>query len=216
MKLYLFNSRTGQVKKISKTMVFRNKEWEYLFENKNDITLEVRKKLMNQTRVDDEVFIKLPGSDHYFVSNYGRVKKIFPKSKKEKILIPYEHKRDKVLLVKVRVDHTYKQVRLTHLVARCFKIAGEGEFIIHVNKNIWDNSVSNLKYVKQKDLIKIPQRLQRNAVVKLHPETLEELEYYPSIREAGRCEFLSHESIRSCLKGKQKTAGGFKWIYDRA
>lgn len=211
--MYFFNAITGQVKKIPKSIIISPKDWEYFYENKDDITVELRKKLINQTVIDDEIFKLIPGSDCYYVSNYGRVKIVYRTNKKERLLVPYIRK-NKFICVKVKIDNKYKEFRITYLVARCFKIEGKGKRIIHVNKNIWDNSVPNLKYVDQKSLIKIPHRKGRHAIIKLDAETLEELDYYPSIREAGRREFLSHEAIRMCLKGNQKTAGGFKWIYD--
>ena len=60
------------------------------------------------------------------------------------------YEKTKFICVKVKIDNKYKEFRITHLVARCFKIEGKGKRIIHVNKNIWDNSVPNLKYVDQK------------------------------------------------------------------
>lgn len=211
--MYFFNAITGQVKKIPKSIIISPKEWEYFYENKDDITIELRKKLINQTVIDDEIFKLIPGSNHYYVSNYGRVKIVYRTNKKERLLVPYARK-NKFICVKVRIDNKYKEFRITHLVARCFKIEGKGKCIIHVNKNIWDNSLPNLKYVDRKYLIKITHRAQSHPVIKLDPISLAELDFYPSIREAGRCEFLACESIRQCLKGKQKTAGGFKWIYD--
>lgn len=217
--MLLFNGITGELKEVPKSILRTNmKHWEYLFENIEDISLNERKKLLKQTKLNDEIFRAIPGTDNYYVSNYGRVKKTYPVSKKEKIMTPYlKHKSNQVgyVCVKVKFGDSYKELKISKLVASCFEIKGKGNQIYHINKNQWDNSATNLKYVTHKDLIKIPQRLSMHSVIKLDPETLEELEYYPSIREAGRCEFISHEAIRMCVKGIQKTAGGFKWAYDR-
>lgn len=217
--MLLFNGITGELKEVPKSILRTNmKHWEYLFENIEDIPLKERKKLLKQTKLNDEIFRAIPGTDNYYVSNYGRVKKIYPVSKKEKIMTPYlKHKSNRVgyVCVKVKFHDSYKELKISKLVASCFEIKGKGNQIYHINKNQWDNSATNLKYVTHRDLIKIPQRLSMHSVIKLDPKTLEELEYYPSIREAGRCEFISHEAIRMCVKGIQKTAGGFKWAYDR-
>ena len=54
------------------------------------------------------------------------------------------------------------------------------------------------------------------AVIKLDPETLEELEEYESMSEAARSVGLkATSSITGVIrrKGRNKTAGGFKWKY---
>lgn len=216
--MLLFNGITGELKEVPKSILRTNmKHWEYVFTSIDEIPLKERQKLLNKTRLDDEIFRSIPGTDSYYVSNYGRVKKRYPVSKKEKIMTPYLKRRPNqvdYVCVKVKFGDRYKELKISKLVASCFELKGNGDQIYHINKNQWDNSATNLRYVNHKGLIKIPQRSLMHSVIKLDPKTLEELEYYPSIREAGRCEYISHEAIRMCLKGIQKTAGGFKWAYD--
>lgn len=40
------------------------------------------------------------------------------------------------------------------------------------------------------------------------------LETYPAVMEAMRITGINEASIRACIYGKQKTAGGFKWKYE--
>lgn len=217
--MLLFNSITGQLKDVpSSTSRTSLKPWEYLFETQEEIPLKKKQELLNQTILADEIFKPIPLAIDYYISNYGRVKKKYPKSKKEKILTPYLKKRPRsvsYVCIKIKSDKGYRDVKISKLVASCFELKGTGDQIYHINKNQWDNAPYNLKYATPKELIKVPQRLAKHSVIKLDRETLEELDYYPSIREAGRAEYLSHEAIRMCLKGKQKTAGGFKWKYDK-
>lgn len=217
--MLLFNGITGELKEVPKSILRVNmKHYEYVFTSADEIPLKERQKLLNQTKLDDEIFRTIPGADNYYVSNYGRVKKIYPVSKKEKIMTPFLKQRPNsvgYVCVKVKLGDKHKELKISKLVASCFSIKGTGNQIYHINKNKWDNSATNLKYVTHKELIKIPQRLSMHSVIKIDPDTLEELDYYPSIREAGRCEFISHEAIRMCVKGVQKTAGGFKWAYDK-
>ena len=49
----------------------------------------------------------------------------------------------------------------------------------------------------------------------LDKNTGEVLDFYENIAEAGRENYLSRETIRQCVRGKQKTAGGFKWQIDK-
>lgn len=216
--MLLFNAITGELKEVPKSILRINmKEWEYVFSSVEEIPLKKRQELLNAYRLDDEIFRPIPQTEHFFVSNYGRVKRIYPVSQKEKIMTPFLRKRKGSsggVFVKIKIDGKCRDVKISSLVAMCFSLKGEGNAIYHINKNPWDNSVTNLKQVDQRFLIKVPQRLQRQAIIKVDPVTLEELNYYPSIREAGRQEFLSHETIRLCLKGELKTAGGFIWRYD--
>ena len=218
--MLLFNAMTGEVKEVLKSN-FRTKrvqkEWEHLFKSSEEITLKKRQQLLNDCRIEGEVFRPVPDANHVFVSNYGRVKRIYPISKKERILMPFlrnNANQTGAVYVKINLNGKLKEIKVSKLVERCFLLKGKGTCVCHINRNPWDNRVDNLKLMKPSELTKIPRRVVSQSIVKVDPKTLEEIEYYPSIREAGRQEFLSHETIRLCLKGKQKTAGGWLWRYD--
>ena len=219
--MILFNARTGEVKKTPNPNPRRknNQEvWEYLFETDEELTLKKRQQLLNECRIEGEVFRFVPNSNDIFVSNYGRVKRIYAISKKERILMPFlrnNANKTGAVYVKINLNGKLKEIKVSKIVAMCFELKGKGTCVCHVNKNPWDNRVANLKLMLPNELTKFPQRMIRQSVIKIDPTTSEELEYYPSIREAGRQENLSHEAIRLCLKGKQKTAGGYWWRYDK-
>jgi hypothetical protein len=39
------------------------------------------------------------------------------------------------------------------------------------------------------------------------------LRHFPSIREAGRSTQINFANIGSCVKGRKKSAGGYRWAY---
>ena len=220
--MILFNARTGETKQISEStirMLHRYQEsWEHLFEIDEALTLKQRQQLLNDCQIEGEFFRSVPGTVGVLVSNYGRVKRVYPVSQKERMLMPFSRNnanKTKAIYVKININGKLKEIKVSKVVAMCFQLQGKGTCVCHINKNPWDNRVDNLKWMKPNELTKFPQRMNRQSVIKIDPVTLEELEYYPSIREAGRQENLSHETIRLCLKGKQKTAGGYLWRYDK-
>ena len=56
-------------------------------------------------------------------------------------------------------------------------------------------------------------RKDSKPVYKLDPVTYEILDYYPSCQQAELCNGISVSNVSKACKGKQKTAGGFKWCY---
>ena len=62
-----------------------------------------------------------------------------------------------------------------------------------------------------KPIIRLPNH--RKAVYQINKDTGEIISDFISATEAGRKLGINHTKITNCCRGKQKTAGGFKWAY---
>lgn len=146
--------------------------------------------------------------NHYEISNYGRVKRIYENGK-IRLLKPYI-KHNKWLVIKV--DN--KEVPVHKLVADTFLEQPKGTVIYHKN-NRFNNHADNLGFKTVKELGKKFGGLAKGIpVLKLDKDTNEILDSYDNMAEAGRDNYLSKETIRQAVNGKLKTAGGFKWKID--
>ena len=52
-------------------------------------------------------------------------------------------------------------------------------------------------------------------VFKKDPKTKEIIDWYESMAEAGRKNYIHRETIRMCVNGELKTAAGFLWEVDK-
>lgn len=153
----------------------------------------------------------------YFVSSLGRVKVKY-KNGKEKILSQYAKSGRKKLMVKLPVgEKKYKEIHVHQLVANAFiPNPEECECIYHKNGNIFDNSAKNLRWIDRHELGQLTGGLSNSMpVFKKDASTGEVLEWYESMAEAGRQNYLHRETIRMCIIGELKTAGGFLWEIDK-
>lgn len=172
--------------------------------------------LMKKVKIKDEIWKDMEGfNGKYRISSYGRIMRIYEKSNKTKLMMPYtkkgKHKR--WLVVKLAINGKSKEYAIHVLVANHF-LENENDLpcVWHKNGNIQDNFAGNLKWVSRKFLgKKTAGRAKAMAVIKMDPETLEVLQEYESMAEAGRQNYLHRESIRLCVIGKSKTSGGFRW-----
>lgn len=153
----------------------------------------------------------------YYISSLGRVKVIY-KSGREKILAQYTKSGRKRLMVKITIgDKKYKEFHIHKLVANAFvSNPSNYECVYHVDGDICNNAWDNLKWMDRSELGKLTGGLTNSLpVFKKDAKTGEILDWYESMAEAGRQNYLHRETIRLCVIGELKTAGGFKWEVDR-
>ena len=178
-------------------------------ENFDEKTLH---EFMMKEQPKDEIWKTVDLNQTYLISNHGRVKRVYKNG--FKLLTPYK-KHGKRLVIKINNGEKIREYYIDDLVAKAFLECEEGMCKYHKDGNIYNNHANNIGFITRKELGKISGHKSGNLpILKIDIETAKILDEYDSIREAGRENYISHESIRLCIKGKQKTAGGFKWVID--
>ena len=171
---------------------------------------------MVKENIKDEIWKKVEGFDYdYRVSDYGRVKRVF-KSGKEKIMVAYNKKARKGLFISFIRNGKKCEYKLSRVVAELF-IENKKNLpcVYYKDGNPYNDRAMNLEWVDKKTVgVKTGGLVKGIPVLKLDPVTLEVLDEYTNMAEAGRENFVHRETIRQCIIGNTKTAGGFKWIKD--
>jgi len=152
----------------------------------------------------------------YQVSNYGRVW-----SAKTKKLIHFINNdyNDYYGLV-LSINRIRKYCRINRLVAEAFLGLIDDKLIVnHKNGNKLDNRLDNLEIITQKENT---YHARKNGLVKLfkravlqYDKDMNFIQRFESIKEAGDNTGTNKGSISATCKGKQKTAGGFIWRYEK-
>ena len=178
----------------------------YLIDDKT--TKEQLYELMLKETLKNEIWKRVLNTrNHYEISNYGRVKRIYGNGK-IKLLRPYI-KHNNWLVIKI----DSKEIPVHKLVADAFLEQPQGTVIYHKN-NKFNNHADNLGFTTRSELGK---KFGGNGVpvIKIDKITGEVLDTYENMAEAGRDNYLSKETIRQAIKGDLKTAGGFIWKVDK-
>lgn len=220
--MWVFSSKTGELKELPKRSRSRKiDEWEYLFETKEEVNVGLKRKLMEELKLPHERWVRVREADEeIYVSNEGRIKRISQTNGKSLMLIPNLKSRggakpSRYTHVRFNVNGRRTSFIVSHLVARYFPIKGTGDCLLHLDRNVYNNSVSNLKWESRKKLARIPQRALEKPVIQIEKDSGEVINYFSSISQASSEIFISRQCIQRCLDGLQSEAGGFRWETDK-
>lgn len=151
----------------------------------------------------------------YEVSSEGRVRN----SRTGRILKPGIHGVG-YQFVGLRKNKKPEKFSVHRLVATAFIPNPHNYTIVnHKDENKQNNNVDNLEWCTQKENVNYgtcQERKIEKMKGKNHPKSkqvicLETGQVFDSIREAK--EWLGKGDIIHCLRGQQKTAGGYRWMY---
>jgi hypothetical protein len=169
---------------------------------------------------DDEEFKAIPWSGgRYFISNYGKVISI--REMRPRILIPFS----KSSYTKIQLHHSgvSRTYWINRLVYETFVgPLAPGQWLIHKNGITTDNYYKNLEPKKSWEMHEIlhpeppvtRKRWKRYAFIYQFSMEGKFIAEYASIKQAAKKMGLTVKSIRQCLEGTSKTAGGFQWLSD--
>ena len=153
----------------------------------------------------------------YMVSNLGRVKSLERMKWNgngyykvpEKILEGYDNG-DGYLYVNLCKEGKRKQYRINRLVAMAF-IPNPNNLpeVNHKDEIRTNNRVDNLEWCNRSYNVEYSQAKAVIGISKVSGLILE----FPSLMEASRQLGISQGNICDCLKGRQKSAGGYVWFY---
>lgn len=158
----------------------------------------------------------------YEVSNLGRVRSL-PRTMKTRHGKPENRYHLKGRILKqIRTSRGYLVVMLGkgnqafvhRLVLSAFVPNPENKpFCDHIDADRTNNIVSNLRWATYSENNSHPHAvaLHSRPVLQIDKYTDEVIQYFPSVKEAGKA--LKTCYISRCCKGKQKTTAGFKWEY---
>lgn len=165
--------------------------------------------LREKEEIKDEIWKGVVGlEDRFEISSYGRLRNFNTK----RLLNPSLN-RNKTLSSCINYGDHKKQLQIHKEVAKAFLFNPENyKYAIHIGSK-YNNHVSNIKWVNKKECQRYNGRSngRSKAVYKLDAKTLEILEDYDGIREAGRENYLDHKWISIAAKDISKLSGGFKW-----
>lgn len=163
-----------------------------------------------------EYWVNITKSTKYQVSNYGNFRRKL-KNGTFKFITTYV-KKDKWEVVKVDFNGIYKEYPVHIIVADVFldKPKDRTMILYHKNMCIRDNYAGNLEWITRKKLGQITggNTSRSIPVIKCDKDTGEMLNFYKSISEAAKDNFIHKETICQAIKGKLKTAAGFIWKKD--
>lgn len=134
--------------------------------------------------------------------------------RKQKFLKPGDngHGYQFVILCKDGVSKRYK---IHRLVAEAYIPNPEGKTDVdHINQNKAHNYVQNLRWATRSENIRHSFKLKK---IEAAPVLCVELnKVFPTMRSAAKFAGIHRQGITNCVRGKQKTAGGYHWEYAAA
>ena len=187
-----------------------------------------------------EVWKDIAGYEGYYqISNYGRVRSLDRQHKSvgnnmqncPGKMLKLNKTEKGYLTVNLSKDSKLKVSRVHRLVANAFIINPNNKpNIDHIDGNPSNNEVSNLQWCTQKENMNNPIHSERRAianknrdyskinkrgkyVVQIDASTEIEIAQFISAKDASRKTKSDQTGIINCCKGKQLTAGGYKWKY---
>lgn len=175
----------------------------------NKVSNKFLRELREKEIIKDEIWKGVVGLEERFeISSYGRLRNF----KNKRLLSPCLNS-NKTLGTSIDFKGYKRQLLIHQEVAKAFLFNPKGyDYVIHIG-NRYNNHVSNLKRVDKKECQRYNGRSNKRmkAVYKLDAETLEIIDDYEGIREAGRENYLDHKWISIASRDINKTSGGFKW-----
>ena len=221
MNMWLFNSITAEIKEVPKSILkYKREKWEHFFLTKEEITLKVRRKLMAELIIPRERWVRVFDvngeviDEEIYLSNEGRVKRILPNGGELMLVPSIKDKKRNSAYITFKINGKRKGFLMTQLMASHFNLKGEGDCVYHIDKNVFNNSESNLRRIWRRDLVKFAIRKNKKPVIQIDAETGEELNYFSSIKEASQACFTHEEGIQRCVNGLQKESCGYRWVID--
>lgn len=161
----------------------------------------------------------------YQVSNLGRIKSLnYKRTGKEKIM-KQTKRGNGYLRVDLCKDKKIKTYNVHRLVAMTFIFNEYNKpQVNHINEIKTDNRVENLEWVTSKENVNYGTAIKRRTmkltngkgskpVIGMKKESGYIVEF-PSVREVERTLKIGHSHVSNCCKGKGKTAGGYKWMFN--
>ena len=185
----------------------------------------------------EEIWKEIEGYPNYQVSNMGRVKRLSTGyyRRTEKILKP-QLQNNGYLHIKLSQKDKTKCILVHRLIAQVF-IPNPNNLpqVNHINEDKTDNRVENLEWCTQKYNINYGNGISKRVKTNKENGTYKKIgEINSKIRSKSILQFSKDNSfirkwdcimdiqrelgydnkqICSCLKNRQKTAKGFKWVY---
>lgn len=176
-----------------------------------------------------EIWKDIPGfGNRYQISDAGRIRvKSYLRTNgygyywtKPKILEPFSANSNHQTIV-LSFGNKKKHLKIHRLVAMAFIPNPENKpEVDHINTNVFDNRVENLRWVTSKENKLNPITHERNkkankyTVSVIGTSVLDGISiHFNSIKEAESTLYIGGAHICACCNGKRKTAGGYKWKY---
>lgn len=163
-----------------------------------------------------EIWKKAIGYDNFEVSNLGRVRNIKLRLIKSQRMTPNGYP---IMTLK---ENGIRNTEYVHrLVAKAFhpKSNFDGLQVNHIDENKENNAADNLEwctptqnYCHNGRAKRVGENHKLNSPLRKAVKNVDTGEVYQSVREAARQTGICNVSISCCLTGKQKHAGGYKWV----
>lgn len=152
----------------------------------------------------------------YQISDYGNVKRLAgsPKCKKDRIMTKSVSSNG-YLFVTLYKNGKSKTHRIHRLVLENFNPVENMENleVNHLDEDRTNNNLSNLQWCTRQENLNYGNRAKKYTQSRGHKvKCVETGKVYDSLREAERDTGCAHTHISDCIKGKQKTCGGYHWI----
>ena len=169
----------------------------------------------------DPFWRDIPGyGGKYQVSRIGEVRRVL-KDGSIKIKIPYKKKTQRDRRYYVKLSHKSVAKEITVMAAVCLAFKGAppaGKVMYHKNGDITDDRLDNIGFISRADLGRIAgTKSGKKKAVVMFNERGEDIEIYPSAREAARENFLSSQTVLDRCHGRIKkpfNLNGYSFRFD--